>query len=351
MTKPEQTAEADKPKEKEGAKEGRSEAAADEATKSAVDLVKQQRLDMKVQKDPDRAPRDTSMKFGRPEIVGEGGEKLVKATPATGKDTAAPPLEEPGKVKERIPANKIPGHPFEEVIYDDGTKRQLRPGGTIVEIRKDMTITARPDHSLAITQNGQTREVKPTHPEREVKNTKVGPTGNVTYEYKDNTTELAMDDGTRIIKNKDGTETWHMADGTYSHQDGKTTKYYDTKGNLTSQSIHNPDDATIVHTDKNGRVEKTVSNVGPEFDKMKTRDFKYDDKGLVEIQGHLGTWKRDVDKATGEVYWQNQDKPDTKWHGKMEVDKDGNLHYTPHDPQAQAWTFTRDGRDVQASRR
>lgn len=351
MTKPEQTA-TDKPKEKEEPKEGRTEGASDEAAKSAVDLVKQQRQEMKTQKDPDRPPMSTSLKFGRPEIVGEGGEKLVKATPVTGKDGSPPPLEEPGKVKERIPANKTPGHPFEEVVYEDGTKRQLRPGGTIVEIRKDMTITARPDHSLTITQNGKSREVKPTHPEREVKNTKVGPTGNVMYEYKDNTTEQVLDDGTRFIKNKDGTETMKMPDGTYSIQDGQVSRSYDAKGNLTSTMTFNPDDNTIVHTDKNGRVEKTVSNANPPSESTRYRDFEYGpDNELTKINGHLGKWRREVDKDSGQEYWQNQDKPDMKWYGKMSIDKTGNVHYTPHDPQAQAWTFTRDDRDVRAARK
>ncbi len=78
----------DKPIENEEKGEQQADAAAvDEATKSRQELVKQQRKELQAQKDSNRPSRVTSLKFGRPEIVGEGGKTLVKGTAVDIKDT------------------------------------------------------------------------------------------------------------------------------------------------------------------------------------------------------------------------------------------------------------------------
>jgi len=58
-------------------REGESGSAQTEGLESMDDLIRQQRRDMAEQKNPDRPPRFTSEKFGRPEIVGleEGGQR------------------------------------------------------------------------------------------------------------------------------------------------------------------------------------------------------------------------------------------------------------------------------------
>src|SRR6185369_5435462 len=107
--------------EKETRGEHGPDAITDEATRSKADLVKQQRLELKMQKDPNRPARDTSLKFGTPDIVDESGAKLVKGT-ASAKDAPPPPLEEPGKVVRRYQGPSHRGTPgFQHVIYDDGT--------------------------------------------------------------------------------------------------------------------------------------------------------------------------------------------------------------------------------------
>src|SRR5215468_11686631 len=80
----------DKPT-KIGSSEAQSDAASEEARQSASDLVKRQRSEMQLQKDPDRPSMFTSHKFGRVELVGDHGEKLVKGVVAANKDSVAEP--------------------------------------------------------------------------------------------------------------------------------------------------------------------------------------------------------------------------------------------------------------------
>jgi hypothetical protein len=232
-------------------------------------------------------------------------------------------LEEPGKVKERHAAGSRAGHPYEEIVYEDGTVRQLRPGGVTVEIRKDMTITEKPDHSVAVDINGDTRVAKPLHPERGFKRTTVDERGNVTYEYQDGTSSVHLRGGgiEDIAKNGD-------------------SKLY--LGGEVIQETKKQSDQSVV-TSSDGRVTST------EHPKV-NRVFRYDNKGdLQEVVGTNGTWKR-MTGPDGKEYWQNEENPDLKWHGKMSVDKQGNLHYKPHDAHASAWIFTRDGRDLAVAR-
>jgi len=338
--------ESDRPANQEVPVDSQSDRATEEAGKSAVEIVKQQRREMQLQKDPDRPPLSTSLKFGRPEIVGDEGVALVKGTASlmknetsqekgavqvkdsnqtqfagakdTAKESSPPPLEEPGKVKERIPAHTTAGHPFDEVIYEDGTKRQLRPGGIIFEMRKDMTITARPDHSMTITRDGQSREVKPSHPERGVKSSWVSDDGVVRYEYKDGTSEALYESGKHREYGKDG-----------------VSKDYDTDGKYTgSHKQHS--DGSATNSDEKGRV------TGTDHAKVH-RHFRYDEQGhLTQFTGQTGTWKRMTD-TDGKSYWQNQDDPSKQLHGDWTVDSHGHMHYKPHDPHGQAWIFKRDG--------
>ncbi|HEY9871419.1 MAG TPA: hypothetical protein V6D08_19840 [Candidatus Obscuribacterales bacterium] len=232
-------------------------------------------------------------------------------------------LEEPGKVKERHPAGSRSGHPYEEIVYEDGTVRQLRPGGTTVEIRKDMTVTERNDHSVAVTINGDTRIAKPFHPDKEIKNIKVDETGAVTYEY------------------KDGTASVHLRGGGVETTDKNGDKKLWLGSEVIQETKKQPDNSVVQTSD--GRVTST------EHPKA-FRVFRYDDRGnLNEIVGEQGTWKR-MTGPDGKEYWQNQDNPDQKWHGKMSVDKGGNLHFAPHDPGAPEWTFTRTGQTVREPR-
>src|SRR5262249_19098077 len=99
-------------------------------------------------------------------------------------------LEAPGKVKETHPANSRPGHPFEEIVYENGTVRELRPGGTTVENRSNMTVMEKPDHSVSVTIGNDTRVAKPFHPERGIKSTSVDESGRVTYVYNDGTSSI-----------------------------------------------------------------------------------------------------------------------------------------------------------------
>lgn len=232
-------------------------------------------------------------------------------------------LEEPGRVKERHPAGSRTGHPYEEIVYEDGTVRQLRPGGTTVEIRKDMTITERNDHSVAVKTNGDTRIAKPFHPDKEIKNIKVDETGAVTYEYKDGTASVQLRGGGVETTDKNGDKKLWLG------------------GEVIQETKKQPDQSVVETSD--GRVTST------EHPKV-FRVFRYDDRGnLNEIVGEQGTWER-MTGPDGKEYWQNQDNPDQKWHGKMSVDKAGNLHFTPHDPNASAWTFSRTGQAVRKPR-
>lgn len=310
----------------------------DSGREDLVSKYKQNRQYLK-----DGGTSGVSTLLGKPELVDEkiSAPTLVekydakadagKTTPADAKEKAPAPLEEPGKVKERIPANKIPGHPFEEVHYEDGTKRQLRPGGTILEMRPDgVTITARPDNTMSIKGlDGKDREFKPSNPgKQEVTKSWVSKDGDmVMYDYKDGTSEAIFSDGRHRIYDKD-----------------HGYKEYDKDGKPTGDRT-NYKDGTEVTRDEQGRITGTADL---SENKAMTRHFSYDEKTgeLDYIRGNLGTWKRHVDEKTGKTYWQNDEKPDMKWHGDMKVDKEGNIHYTPHDRNAQAWTFTRDGKDV-----
>ncbi len=268
-------------------------------------------------------------------------------------------------------------------LEQGGKKAVLRPDGT--EVRSDVPAGA-PERITSVTHaDGRTSEFKygPGGKLNEVKlpggtgltttdgknwiNSETGETSEMKIEVqKDGTYSIERDgkigiihpdgtitngtilkDGTRVVENKDGTQSTYNPDGTYSIADGITTQYFDAKGNLTGQVTYDEARHVLIHTDKDGRVEKTVGRVASPDEKE--REFKYDDKGLVEIKGTLGTWKR-MEGPDGKEYWQNQDKPELKWNGKMSVDQQGNLHYTPDDPDAPAWTFTSDGRDVPVSR-
>ncbi len=219
------------------------------------------------------------------------------------------------------------------ITYEDGTTRLEKQDGTIEEKRKHGDVSEvhqKPDGNVTVTMRDGTKlERSPSFMDQGVKSVAVGDDGRVVFTYNAGTVEVVLRDGTTVINNPDG-----------------SMQRYDKDGNLVKERTVNPDGSFVTTEYKNdddpGRV---TGIIGPDG---RTRDFKYGPDGeLTEIEGHLGTWKRMVD-PDGKVYWQNQDHPEMKWHGEMKVDKDGNLHYTPHDPKAQAWIFTRDGRDVKA---
>jgi len=122
-----------------------------------------------------------------------------------GSRLVATSLDEPGQVKERHPADSRPGHPFEEIIYDNDTRRQFRPGGYILETRRNgMQIYGRPDHSMVIIQNSETRDVQPSHPEKGVTSTKVDDDGLVRFEYEDGTKESHYASGKMDVNHPNG---------------------------------------------------------------------------------------------------------------------------------------------------
>ena len=100
---------------------------------------------------------------------------------------------------------------------------------------------------------------------------------------------------------------------------------YDANGDLTRQTKTCADGTTVVF-DGSGRATAVEEPNG------QTREFTYDDDGdLMEIRGHLGTWKRTVDE-NGIAVWVNQDTRQT-WKGHFRADSNGHLHFTPHQAQ------------------
>lgn len=248
------------------------------------------------------------------------------------KQLVAVSLDEPGKVVQEVPSpvGKI-------VVYDNGTARHVADNGEIYEVRKDGTeIRVKPDHSVSVTINGDQREAKPGIKDQEITKTEVSERGDVTFTYEDGTKETTMRGGGKLFERTDGTNELYLGSRLIQFTDKDGTEYsYDYEGNVESITRNYPD-YNFVKEDRDGRVLKTYS---PET----IREFKYDEKGnLSEIQGGLGTWKRETDKE-GKSVWVNHESKQV-WRGDFKVDSAGNLHYTPHN--GQSWTFTRDGQDV-----
>lgn len=255
---------------------------------------------------------------------------------------AAAALEEPGRVKERHDATAI--FPFETIVYDNDTKRMIHQDGYIQEIRKNgMEVHMRPDHTVTVMEGGGAREVKPTYPNQEIRSTKVEDDGTVIYSYQDGKSETYYPMGSHTVKHPDKSLDVYNKDGSYKHYSSRGLAEFDSNGNLVKEYENYPD-KTMVRRDANGRVEGTVDA------DHKVRIFKYDSDGELNlIQGHTGTWKRMADEH-GKNVWVNESSGKV-WNGEFKVDKEGNLHYAPHDPRAQAWMFTRDGMDLPEKRR
>lgn len=240
-------------------------------------------------------------------------------------------LEPPGKVVQEMPSpvGKI-------IVYDNGTARHVSDNGEIYEVRKDGTeVRMKPDHSVSVTINGDTRESEPTI-KQAITKTEVSDRGDVTYTYDDGTKETTMRGGGKLYEHTDGSSELYLGKHLIQSTDKNGTETsYDIDGNV-EQITRNYPDYNFVTEDKDGNVLKTYS---PET----IREFKYDDKGnLTEIQGSLGTWKHETDKD-GKSMWVNQESKQV-WRGDFEVDPVGNLHYTPH--KGQSWVFTRNGVDL-----
>ncbi|MBX9688237.1 MAG: hypothetical protein K2X27_16125 [Candidatus Obscuribacterales bacterium] len=111
----------------------------------------------------------------------------------------------------------------------------------------------------------------------------------------------------------------------YDTQTGQSTtaKYHYDSDNTTSFNAHDRQSNRnwSYDTDSQGRVSHTEQIDG------KKRDFTYDENGLAQIDGHLGHWERKTDDA-GKTHWINSEKG-YDWEGRMNVDKDGNLHFQP----------------------
>ncbi|HEY9869615.1 MAG TPA: hypothetical protein V6D08_10655 [Candidatus Obscuribacterales bacterium] len=275
--------------------------------------------------------------------TGQDATQLAESTREL--EPVKPSLVERGAVRDRIPAHPAAGRPIEVITYEDGAIRQVFPDGMIVETRTDgMLIQVRPDHSVTIVKNDRLiREVKPTHPDRAIKHVVVADDGTVRYEYEDGTRQTDYRWGDRKVEYPDGTYAQFNEDGSsnFTDRDGQT-RYYDMDGRLEHLWKNNPD-GSQVRTDPAGRVDIVLDA------DLKRREFKYGPEGeLAEIKGHLGIWKRAVD-SNGDPVWVNQDRGQV-WQGEFAVDIEGNLHYMPHDREAQAYVFTRDGRAVRVPR-
>ena len=180
-------------------------------------------------------------------------------------------------------------------------------------------------------------------PEKHKTSTSVDADGTVHYEYADGTKETQKPNELQVdLADKSGYKL--AADGKRSVWNANGDEDIYVKGKLVTQWAKQPD-GTDVRKGPDGQV---TAIFGP--DGQTRREFDYDSNGdPTKIRGDLGSWTREVD-SDGKVYWQNQKDPKLQWHGVMEVDKDGQLHYTPHDPKAHAWVFTRDGRELRVAR-
>jgi hypothetical protein len=278
---------------------------------------------------------------GAGEPRNDGTSKGLDATQNREPEQAKPSLLEHGTVRDKIPADPAAGRPVEVMTYEDGSIRQVFPDGMIVETRKDgMLIQVRPNQSVVIVKNDRlVREVKPFHGDRAINHIAVADDSTVRYHYEDGTRQTDYRWGDRKVEYADGTYAEFNKDGTsrITDKDGLTS-YFDSGGRLDFQWMNNSD-GSQVRKDATGRVDIVLDA------DLQRREFTYGPDGeLIEIRGHLGTWKYTV-AENGQSAWMNQDTGQI-WHGDFKIDADGNLHYAPHDRRAQAYVFTRDGRDA-----
>lgn len=219
------------------------------------------------------------------------------------------------------------------MTYEDGTIRQVFPDGVIVEMRKNgMLIQVRPDHSVVILKSDRlVREVKPFQGDRAINHIAVADDGTVRYDYEDGTRQADYPWDDRKVEYPDGTYAEFNKDGTsrITDKDGLTS-YFDNGGRLDFQWT-NSSDGSQVRKDANGRVDIVLDA------HLQRREFTYGPAGeLIEIKGHLGTWKYAV-AENGHFAWVNQDTGQI-WHGDFKIDADGNLPYAPHARRAQAYS-------------
>lgn len=260
---------------------------------------------------------------------------------------AGPSLEHPGTIKERIEPSDASA--IEYITYEDGTQRQIMPSGDIIENRADGTyVHMKPDHSVTtITKDGTVTKAEPKHSDaKEVTQATVNNDGSVSYKYADGTNEQVWFDEQRSVKFPDGSGYFkyskEMGGGLDAFHANGDSESYDADAQLVGTWRTN-DKGVKIQRGKSDQVNSVVAQ------DQSRRDFirSLQTGELEEIHGHLGVWKP-TQLPDGETGWKNE-TTGAVWAGKMEVDKDGNLRYTPHDG-GQAYTFTPDGRDIKVKR-
>lgn len=127
--------------------EATSETAIKESFDGKDDLIRQQREEMLYQKNPDRAPTDTTNNFGRMEISGDEGQVLVKGAEAKSLD----PLERIQELRDHFEVHdrlangtredvqrllaSIPPEELKQIIAD--IEKQLKDANSPISVSMD----------------------------------------------------------------------------------------------------------------------------------------------------------------------------------------------------------------------
>ena len=164
--------------------------------------------------------------------------------------------------------------------------------------------------------------------------------GTVKYGYKDGTKEKLHPNGEREVNFPDGSGYHSFPDGRklVRHADG-AEENLDEDGHTEWQKKRHPDGAYVV-TDASGRLVEVVNAAA---DRHTT--CQYGDNGnLTRIAGSFGVWTCE-ESWDGRIYWENG-KTGEKFDGQMTVDKEGNVHQTPRELNAETRVWQLDGAEI-----